>query len=161
MSCTFDAILPFEDVNSLPLVDFDKCTGCAVCAGICPGLAIFIVDESKPGDFGTLRLPYEYWPLPEKGQTVMALSREGGDVEPVEVVAISNVKGARTPLVTLRLPKDKLQDIRGFRFPVSYTHLAPVSVTVAVTSVPASCGLSLSKVTAAVTPFSVLASGVL
>lgn len=116
MSCTFDAILPFEDVNSLPLVDFDKCTGCAICAGICPGLAIFIVDESKSGDFGTLRLPYEYWPLPEKGQTVMALSREGEDVEPVEVVAVTNVKGARTPLVSLRLPKEKLQDIRGFRF---------------------------------------------
>lgn len=116
MSCTFDAILPFEDVNSLPIVDFDKCTGCAVCAGVCPGLAIFIVDESKPGHMGTLRLPYEYWPLPEKGQTVMALSREGMDMQPVEVAAVTNVKGARTPLVSLRMPKDKLQDVRGFRF---------------------------------------------
>lgn len=116
MSCKFDAILPFEDINSLPIVDFEKCTGCAVCAGVCPGLAIFIVDESKSGDFGTLRLPYEYWPLPEKGDIVMALSRAGEDVQQVEVVAVSNVKGAKTPLVTLRLPKEKLQDVRGFRF---------------------------------------------
>ena len=77
VSCRFDAILPFKDINDLPFVDFSACTGCAVCARVCPGLAIFIVDESMDGDMGTIMLPYEYLPLPEKGRQVLARGRDG------------------------------------------------------------------------------------
>lgn len=115
MSCTFDAIYPFEDINDLPFVDFDKCTGCAVCASICPGLAIFIIDESKEGDMGTIRLPYEYWPLPAIGDRVMALTREGKALEPVEVKAVSGARAGKTPLVMLGMQKDRLQMVRGCR----------------------------------------------
>lgn len=114
MSCKFDAILPFEDVNDLPFVDFDKCTGCAVCAGVCPGLAIFIVDESKEGDMGTLTLPYEYWPLPEKGDTVQLFGREGEARGTADVLRVLNRTGGRTPLVTLAVQKDELQAVRHF-----------------------------------------------
>lgn len=114
MSCKFDAIRPFTDINDLPFVDFDKCTGCAVCAGVCPGLAIFIVDESKEGDMGTLTLPYEYWPLPEKGDTVQLFGRSGEARGTAEVLRVLNKTGGRTPLVTLAVQKTELQQVRHF-----------------------------------------------
>ena len=116
MSCAFNAIQPFDDINDLPFVDFDRCTGCAVCARICPGLAIFIADESKDGEWGTIRLPYEYWPLPAKGERVMALARDGRPLGPAAVSAVLAGGRDKTPLVTLAVKKDRLQDVRGLRF---------------------------------------------
>ena len=40
--CPFDAI-SMENINAPPIVDYEKCTGCAHCVAICPGLAIFVV----------------------------------------------------------------------------------------------------------------------
>lgn len=114
VSCRFDAILPFEDINDLPYVDFSKCTGCAVCARVCPGLAIFIVDESMQGEMGTIMLPYEYLPLPEKGEQVMARSRDGSELFPATVVRVLKGGKGKTALVSLEVPKESLQEVRAF-----------------------------------------------
>ena len=42
-SCPTHAITIGEDINQIPIIDFDKCTGCSICARVCPGLAISIV----------------------------------------------------------------------------------------------------------------------
>lgn len=114
VSCRFDAILPFKDINDLPFVDFSACTGCAVCARVCPGLAIFIVDESMDGDMGTIMLPYEYLPLPEKGRQVLARRRDGRVLFPATVVRVMKGGRGKTALVSLEVPKEYLQEVRSF-----------------------------------------------
>ncbi|NLC26959.1 MAG: 4Fe-4S binding protein [Fastidiosipila sp.] len=114
ISCPVDAIQPFEDINDLPYVDFSACTGCAACARVCPGLAIFIVDESLEGDMGTVMLPYEYLPLPEKGDLVLARGRDGRDLFPAKVNRVMKGGKSKTPLVTLEVPKEYLQQVRSF-----------------------------------------------
>jgi len=37
-------LLSMKNIISVPSLDFDKCSGCAICVGKCPGLAIFIFD---------------------------------------------------------------------------------------------------------------------
>ena len=114
VSCRFNAIYPFEDINDLPFVDFSECTGCAVCARVCPGLAIFIIDESMEGEKGTIMLPHEYLPLPEKGEQVMARGRDGSELFPATVTRIMKGGKGKTPLITLEVPKEHLQDVRSF-----------------------------------------------
>lgn len=46
-SCPFEAITIGKDINNLPVVDFNKCTGCGICAYSCPGLAIMISKNNK------------------------------------------------------------------------------------------------------------------
>ena len=117
VSCRFNAILPFKDINDLPYVDFSACTGCAVCARVCPGLAIFIVDESMDGDMGTITLPYEYLPLPEKGWQVLARARDGSALFPATVVRVMKGGKGKTALVSLEVPKEYLQEVRSFTVP--------------------------------------------
>lgn len=73
-ACKFDAIL-MEGINGIPHVDFAKCTGCMSCLKVCPGLAIFIQDKSKARP--SVIIPYEYLPLPAKGDSVTLLGRDG------------------------------------------------------------------------------------
>ncbi len=44
----------------------------------CPGLAIFIIDETYSETEATVLLPYEYLPLPKEGDYVTGLNRGGG-----------------------------------------------------------------------------------
>ena len=76
-SCNAEAISVGEDITNLPHLDEDKCIGCQTCVPICPGQAIFMVDESLPEGKATVTMPYELRPLPEKGQSVIALDRVG------------------------------------------------------------------------------------
>ena len=44
------------------------CIGCGMCVASCSGQAIFLVDETYEPGFATVTLPYEFLPLPEKGE---------------------------------------------------------------------------------------------
>lgn len=74
-SCPFDAIYIGDDINSCPVVDFDKCTGCAICVYNCPGLAI-VVAENK-GEKIRFKIPYELLPLPKVGEIWEGVNRNG------------------------------------------------------------------------------------
>ena len=115
ISCPFHAILPMEDINELPRLVPDLCTGCGICAGVCPGLAIFIIDESKGDEKGHISIPYEFSPLPQKGDVVMAVDREGNPVEETQVVRVVQSKKIPTPLVTLEVSLSKIHGIRFFQ----------------------------------------------
>src|SRR6056297_3105289 len=84
-SCPVGAFKKFEDINDIPKLNFEKCTGCGMCIAQCPGLAIFVVDYTFSKGKGIVKLPYEYLPLPEKGQEVIALDRAGRDVGKAKV----------------------------------------------------------------------------
>ncbi|NLB50519.1 MAG: 4Fe-4S binding protein [Clostridiaceae bacterium] len=114
-SCPFDAILPLEDINELPQLVPDLCTGCGICAGVCPGLAIFIIDESRGDGMATLSIPYEFLPLPQKDDLVAALDRSGAYVTDARVARVQRGRKGGTPLVTLSLPLDLVHEVRFFR----------------------------------------------
>jgi len=110
-SCKFGAIQPFKDINDLPQIDFDKCTGCGACISACPGLAIFVIDQNYSDKEALIKLPYEMLPLPEKGQKVYGLDRSGTRVGRVKVIRVIKYKN-KTNVISITVPKKKSMEIR-------------------------------------------------
>lgn len=82
----------------------------------CPGLAIFVVDESHGETTATVKVPYEFLPVPEAGQVVTALDREGHAVSEARVIRVQNSKQQdRTLVVWLEVPKELAMTVRHFR----------------------------------------------
>ncbi len=108
-SCPFDAIHVGPDINKRPQIDFDKCTGCGVCVYNCPGLAITVREYSE--DSATLKLPYEFAPLPGVEQTVNIIDRNGDVIGEGTVLKVQNTKRQDfTPLIHVRTDKSHLQN---------------------------------------------------
>ena len=76
-SCQFQAI-SMEGINGIPVINFERCTGCGKCVSICPGLALFLVGIK--GKKGLVTLPFEMLPVPLKGEKVYLLDRKGQEV---------------------------------------------------------------------------------
>ena len=112
-ACKAEAVELSHDINSIPRVDYGKCTGCSLCVSVCPGLACFIIDESYSENEGTIKIPYEFLPLPSKGQEVTAIDREGNAVARVTVIHVqSHEKLDNTNVVTIAVPKEYLWSVR-------------------------------------------------
>lgn len=115
-SCKYDAITVGEDITTPPRLTEDNCVGCRSCVPICPGQAIFIVDESLPDNRATLELIYEYRPLPEKGENVIALDRAGQELGEAVVTAVKQTKKMdQTATVIIELPRDWSMTARAIR----------------------------------------------
>lgn len=115
-ACPKKAILPFEDLNTLPRVDYARCTGCGICLTRCPGLALFVVDCSGPNDEALITLPYEFSPLPVSGETGVGVDRAGKAVCEARVEKVSRGgPGSKTFLVRLALPKEHAMTVRHWR----------------------------------------------
>lgn len=113
-SCPSGAIQPFEDINNLPTVDYEKCSGCGLCIASCPGLAIFVVDINYSDKEALLKIPYEMLPLPKKGQVVAGLDRSGCKIADVKVVRVQKTKN-KTNMITIIVPKDLAMVIRNIK----------------------------------------------
>ncbi|MBQ4422871.1 MAG: 4Fe-4S binding protein [Clostridia bacterium] len=115
-ACPAGAIRIGEDINDIPERDESKCTGCGLCVSRCPGLSIMIVDGSKSADTVEFRIPYEFLPLPEAGETVVGLDRAGQPICTATVKRVMNPPSFdRTPVVTLEVDRRYLYDFRNFR----------------------------------------------
>ena len=114
-SCPTGAVLPFEDINDTPKIDYDKCTGCGICVSRCPGLACFVIDMSYAPDKAVIKLPYELMPKPEKGETVKCLDRMGEEVACGEVLAVTEPLHNRTFVVSVAIPKELADSIRAVK----------------------------------------------
>lgn len=115
-ACRFSAINIGEDINNIPVLNEDNCTGCAICLSKCPGLAIMVVDGSKSDTTVQVKLPYEFLPLPIAGEIVKGLDREGKIVADVKVIQVQNPKSFdRTPVVTIEADRSILYKIRNIR----------------------------------------------
>jgi len=110
-ACPVNAI-SMETINSPPVVDYDRCTGCAQCVAVCPGLAIFVV--KKEDDGALITIPYEFLPVPEKGEVVKALDREGNEVDTAVVRRVITKKNS-TCLITVEVKKDLAMVVRNIR----------------------------------------------
>ncbi len=115
-SCKAEAITVGEDITNLPRLDEEKCIGCRTCIPICPGQAIFMVDESLPDGRAAVTMPYEFLPLPEEGEVVTALDRSGAELGDATVTAARKTERMdRTALVTIEVPRDWSMRARAFR----------------------------------------------
>jgi len=114
ISCKLGAIKPFKDINDLPQVDFDKCTGCGICISSCPGLAIFVIDQNYSDKKSLIKLPHEMLPLPEKGEDVYALDRAGSILGKAKVVRVLKIKN-KTNIISLEVPKSTAMKVRSIK----------------------------------------------
>ena len=114
ISCKFGAIKPFKDINDLPQVDFDKCSGCGICISSCPGLAIFVIDMNYSEGKALIKLPHEMLPLPEKGEVVYALDRSGGKLGKAKVAKVLKIKN-KTNIISLTVPKSMAMKVRSIK----------------------------------------------
>lgn len=118
-ACRFNAINIGDDINNLPELSPEKCTGCAICLSKCPGLSIMIVDGSKSQETVLIKLPYEFSPLPAEGSTVQGLNRAGEYIADAKVVGVLNPKSFdKTPVVTIEVDRKYLYYIRNIRVEV-------------------------------------------
>lgn len=113
-ACKRGAIKEFEDINDLPEIDFELCNGCGVCVSKCPGLAIFVVDQTFSEKEALVKIPYEFLPVPEKGEVVDALDRKGQRVGEARVVDVLKFKD-KTCVVSIAVPKELSVDVRNIR----------------------------------------------
>jgi len=111
--CPQGAIKIGSNINDCPHIDWTACNGCGLCLGYCPGLALFLIDNSK--EKPRLTIPFELTP-PVKGTEVALLDRSGKIVGLGQVVDCRILKKHdRTSLVTLELENPKqLRLVRGF-----------------------------------------------
>ena len=115
-ACKPGAITKPNDINDLPVVDFDLCNGCGLCISQCPGLAIFVVDKTYSETHAVVRLPYEFVPVPEKGQFACALDRAGEERGYFEVIRVtSGGKVNKTTIIWLAVPQELAMEVRSIK----------------------------------------------
>ena len=118
IACKSGAIIIDKPITNIPVLDKEKCTGCGLCIANCPGLAIFVVCENYTNTLGTVSLPFGILPLPKKGQKIRALNRNGQYVCKGEVVKVIEKESFdRTAVVTIAIPRDKVDEVRGIEIP--------------------------------------------
>lgn len=118
-ACRFNAIHVGEDINNIPKLNEENCSGCGVCLSKCPGLAIMVVDGSKSNETVQFKIPYEFYPLPEVGSVVKGLDRKGEYITDAKVISVINPKSYdRTPVITLEVDRQFLYDFRNIKVEV-------------------------------------------
>jgi Fe-S-cluster-containing hydrogenase component 2 len=114
--CPKNVIAVGNPITNIPVFNEENCDGCGQCIPICPGLAIFLINNTYSADRATIGVPYEMMPLPSKGEIVDALDRNGNIVCDGEIIRIQNPKNFnRTAIVTFAIPKKYSEVIRNFK----------------------------------------------
>ena len=112
-ACPTGSIHVGEPITNCPQLDRDSCTGCGLCVAACSGLAIFVIDKTYSETEATVSFPFEYLPLPQKGDKVQALNRAGEYVcEGTIVRVVNSKKNDHTPVVTMAIPKEFVDEVR-------------------------------------------------
>lgn len=115
-ACPFQAIKIGTPITNTPRIIEEKCTGCGSCIAACSGLAIFVIDKTYSETEALVSFPFEYLPLPEKGDRAEALSRGGEPVCEGTVIRVMNPKrNDHTPVITVAVPKEKADEVRTIR----------------------------------------------
>jgi len=79
-------------------------------------LAIFLLERNFSEDQAAITIPYEFLPLPEKGENVIALDRNGSEICEGEIINVRLTKKAdRTALVKVAVPKEYADMVRSIK----------------------------------------------
>lgn len=111
VACASGAISKAE-VADVPILDPEKCTGCALCIPACPGQAIFVIDMLA----GQVTLPYEFSPLLSEGDWVDCLGRDGRTAQVGKVLHVSPAKhNDNVSVVTVQVEPEMCDEVRAIR----------------------------------------------
>ena len=114
--CPRGAIKVGNPITNLPVFHADNCNGCGVCIPICPGQAIFRVDMTHSMDKAAVSFPYEFLPLPKKGDIVQGVNRAGEVVCGAEVLRVQRPKSFdNTAVITVAVPKTLAMEVRSMK----------------------------------------------
>ncbi|WP_368490995.1 FAD-dependent oxidoreductase [Clostridium sp. BJN0013] len=117
-ACSMGCIKIGNTITNLPVVDENSnCIGCGMCVASCSGQAIFLVDENYAPGFAAISMPYELYPLPQKGDKGVALDRAGkvlGEAQVIEVKTIKAMDG--TNVLTIKVPLEWSMKARFFKY---------------------------------------------
>ncbi|MDY7028253.1 MAG: 4Fe-4S binding protein [Spirochaetota bacterium] len=115
-ACPQKAISVGADITALPVLDEELCTGCGVCVAACPGLAIYVKDYTFEENRATILFPFEYLPLPEKGQTVDMTDRFGRVVCEGEVLLVNTSRrNNNTVIIKAAFDKSFFEEVVSIR----------------------------------------------
>jgi thioredoxin reductase/Fe-S-cluster-containing hydrogenase component 2 len=117
VACPTGAIVVGQPITNLPYWrDVEACTGCGLCIAACPGLAIFGVDVTYGPEEALVSIPYEYRPLPGKGDRVPVTSRQGQVLGAGRVVRVRCPRSFdRTAVISVAVPRALALEARGIR----------------------------------------------
>ncbi len=105
--CPTGAIHIGENITDLPVLNAEKCTGCGLCVANCPGLAITIIDKVSLENYAVIDFPFEYLPLPNIGDSVKAVGRDGNIVCDGEITKVKKLKAYdSTSVVSVKVPME-------------------------------------------------------
>jgi Fe-S-cluster-containing hydrogenase component 2 len=114
--CPKGAIKIGKPITNLPVFTGELCDGCGKCIAICPGLAVFIVDNTYSENEACVTIPYEMLQLPQKGEIVDALDRNGKVVCDGRVIGVQNPKSFdRTAVIIFVVPKQYSHQVRNIK----------------------------------------------
>ncbi|KYK23384.1 (4Fe-4S)-binding protein [Thermoplasmatales archaeon SG8-52-4] len=108
--CPVNSIF-MKDINDIPKIEYDKCTGCKRCVSICPGLAIFVIKIQD--DKAQVTIPYEFLPIPKVGDNVNALDREGNVIGNAKVIKVNSK--SKTTVITIEVEKEQAMEVRNIK----------------------------------------------
>lgn len=116
-ACPRHCIKIGEKITSLPALNEEaECTGCGMCVAYCSGQAIFLLNEDYEENYASITIPYEFLPLPKKGDMGTALSRSGEAVCEAEIIEVRTAPAYdHTNLLTMKIPQDMAMKARFFR----------------------------------------------
>ena len=115
-ACPAHAIKIGAEITNLPCIEEDKCTGCGMCVAQCPGLAITIINKGYSETESTIDFPFEYIPLPNKGDVVDAVSRGGEPVCKGRILSVKKVPAFKgTAVVSMAIPKEFADEVRSMK----------------------------------------------
>jgi thioredoxin reductase/Fe-S-cluster-containing hydrogenase component 2 len=115
-ACPNGAVFVGHPITNLPVFYAEKCDACGRCIPICPGQAIFRVDMTYSEDKASVAFPYEFLPMPKKGDIVQAVNRSGEVVCEAQVLRVQRPRSFdRTAVITVAVPKDLAVEVRSMK----------------------------------------------
>jgi Fe-S-cluster-containing hydrogenase component 2 len=112
-SCPTGAIV-VEGLICRPGVNPELCIACGNCVQACPGQACFLIDEDYSDTEATIEFPFEFLPLPVKGEIRQARDNEGNTICLGEVIDVkTRPVWQNTVVVRLAVPKENVFKVRG------------------------------------------------
>ncbi|MCK5687222.1 4Fe-4S ferredoxin [bacterium] len=112
-SCPKGAIVVGENINDLPVCNYSLCSSCGICITRCPGLAIFMVKLTEKGS-AVISIPWEIYPLPEKGDRFEGLDRLGNKICEGEITSIRKINH-KTHIVSGEVSAEFYKEVRHFK----------------------------------------------
>lgn len=115
-ACSRKAITIKGNITNIPKVNFKLCNGCTLCIPRCPGLAIFVVNKNYNNKEASVTLPYEFIPLPEKGEIVYGLDRTGKKICRARVEKVLTSKSFdHCAVISITVPKKYWNLVRNIK----------------------------------------------